>query len=151
MLRIFGLLALTIACVIPLAGNGGEKPKKKIVCPVSGQPVKEASFVAYRGGKVFFCCDNCPNDFKDNTAKFATKANHQLVVTGQAKQGKCPFTGNKLDPETKIDVAGAAICFCCDNCKAKGSAAEGDAQVNLLFSNAAFEKAAFKVGSKKSE
>jgi YHS domain-containing protein len=149
MKRSITCVALALACAIPFAGNAGEKPAKKLLCPVSGQPAKEASFVEYRGGKVFFCCDNCPNAFKDDTAKFAAKANHQLVVTKQAKQGLCPFTGQEVDPSTKINVAGAAICFCCDNCKAKATAAEGAAQVNLLFGNQPFEKAAFKVGKKK--
>jgi len=149
MLRVFALLTLTVACVVPFTGSAGEKPAaKKLVCPVAGRPAKEASFLEYRGGKVFFCCDNCPKAFSGNTEKFATKANHQLVVTGQAKQGKCPFTGNALDAETKIVVAGAAICFCCDNCQGKAEAAKGDAQVNLLFANPAFEKAVFKVSSK---
>jgi len=150
MLRVFALLTLTVACVVPFTGSAGEKPTaKKLVCPVAGRPAKEASFVEYRGGKVFFCCDNCPTAFSNNTEKFAAKANHQLVVTAQAKQGQCPFTGGPLNADTKIVVAGAAICFCCENCQGKAEAAKGDAQVNLLFGNAPFEKAAFKVGGKK--
>lgn len=151
MKRTCALVILGVACAIPFTGNAGEKPAKKLLCPVSGQPAKEASFVEYRGGKVFFCCDNCPNAFKENTEKFSAKANHQLVVTKQAKQGLCPFTGQELDPETKIQAAGAAICFCCDNCKAKATSAEGAAQITLLFANGPFEKAAFKVGKKKSK
>ena len=65
---------------------------------------KAANAVDYKGGKVFFCCMNCPKAFAADTAKFAAKANHQLVATGQAKQAKCPFTGEDVDTATKITV-----------------------------------------------
>lgn len=107
---------------------------------------KAANAVDYRGGKVFFCCMNCPKAFSADTAKFAAKANHQLVATGQAKQAKCPFSGEDIDAGTKIDVAGASVAFCCDMCKAKAS--ESKEQVELIFNDKAFEKAGFKVAKK---
>jgi hypothetical protein len=65
------------------------------------------------------------------------------VATGQARQEKCPFSGEDIDTNTKITVEGAAVCFCCDMCKAK--AQESKEQVELIFNDKAFEKAAFKV------
>jgi len=104
---------------------------------------KAANAVDYKGGKVFFCCMNCPKAFSADTAKFAAKANHQLVLTGQAKQEKCPFTGEDIDTNTKITVNGAAVCFCCDMCKAK--AQEAKDQVETIFNDKAFDKGGFKV------
>ena len=104
---------------------------------------KAATGVDYKGGKVFFCCMNCPKAFAADTAKFAAKANHQLVATGQAKQEKCPFSGEAIDAGTKITVNGASVAFCCDMCKAKAS--ESKEQVELIFNDKAFEKAGFKV------
>jgi len=100
--------------------------------------------VSYKGGKVFFCCDNCPKKF--DAEKNATAANHQLVQSGQAKQAKCPLSGGDLNPDTKIKVAGAEVSFCCNMCKGKVNDAKGDAQIEMVFSNKAFEKAGFKVG-----
>src|SRR5260221_5220632 len=62
-----------------------------IKCPVAGtKAAKAGTEVDYKGGKVFFCCDNCPKAFAADKAKFAEKANHQLAATKQAKQVKCP-------------------------------------------------------------
>ena len=85
--------------------------------------------------------------FKADTAKYATKANHQLVETKQAKLTACPLTGGKLNPETKIQVAGLDVCFCCNNCKGKVEKAKGDEQLDLVFGDKAFEKG-FKVEKK---
>ena len=118
-------------------------------CPVSGGKVKEASTVAYKGGKVYFCCDNCPKKFSADTAKFANKANHQLVVTRQMRCVKCPISGGELNKETTIRVAGARVQFCCNKCKAKAEAAKGDEQVAMLFSDAALKKGFKAVKAKK--
>jgi YHS domain-containing protein len=115
-----------------------------VKCVVAGQKdAKAANSVDYKGGKVFFCCQNCPKAFAGDTAKFAASANHQLVATGQAKQVACPFSGEATDSSTKIKVAGAEVCFCCDMCKAK--AEESKEQIALIFSDKAFDKG-FKVG-----
>jgi hypothetical protein len=118
---------------------------------------KESKFVDYKGGKVFFCCDNCPKGFAkkvkgDNVDKVvAAKGNCQLVATGQAKQAKCPFTGGKVNTDTAIQVAGAKIAFCCENCQGKAKKMEGEDQVVALFGDKAFKKAGFKVGHEKTE
>jgi YHS domain-containing protein len=116
-----------------------------VKCVVAGsKDAKAANAVDYKGGKVFFCCMNCPKAFKADTKKFAAKANHQLVATGQAKQAKCPLTGEEVDASTAIEVSGAKIAFCCNMCK--GKAEKSKEQIELLFNDKAFEKAGFKVG-----
>ena len=115
-----------------------------VKCPISGKAAKDGTEVAHNGGKVFFCCQNCPKKFQEETAKFAAKANFQLVATGQAKEVKCPIKGKKLNPATAIDVAGTEICFCCPGCKKKALATTGDEQIELIFNQEAFAKA-FKV------
>jgi YHS domain-containing protein len=109
--------------------------------------------VDYKGGKVYFCCDNCPKGFatkiKAGDKVVAAKGNKQLVETGQAKQAKCPFTGGPM--KEKLTVAGAEIQFCCNNCKGKAEKMEGDEQVVAIFGDEAFKKAGFKVGEEKSE
>lgn len=111
-------------------------------------PAKAANGVEYKGAQVYFCCQNCPKAFKADTAKFAAKANHQLALTGQAKQEACPFSGEAIDADTAIKVDGASVAFCCGNCKAK--AEKSDDKIALLFEDKAFDKA-FKVAGEKKE
>lgn len=110
---------------------------------------KAEKSVDYRGGKVFFCCDNCPKAFAKKIEAgdkvVAAKANAQLVATGQAKQSNCPISGAPLNEEQTIKVAGAAISFCCPDCKAKVMNMEGDEQLLAAFGDEAFKKAGFVV------
>ena len=143
------LAALGVAALVFSATLYAEDKKDALAaarCPVSGKEVKADQTVDYKGGKVYFCCENCPKAF--DAKKHGAKANHQLVVTGQAKQAKCPIAGRDLNPATKITVAGADVCFCCNNCKGKAEKASGDEQISLIFGDAAFEKGGFKVGKK---
>jgi YHS domain-containing protein len=138
-----GLAFVAVASLIAAEGVKLEGVK----CVVAGsKAASEKNAVDYKGGKVFFCCQNCPKAFEKDTAKFAAKANAQLVATGQAKQEKCPLSGGALNKDTKISVAGADICFCCEKCQAK--AKESTDQVEFLFNDKAFEKAGFKVSAK---
>ena len=141
-------------CLMLVAGFVvAEEAKKEAAkfeqkCVVSGAAAKEDKTVDYKGGKVYFCCEKCPKAFANDTAKYATKANHQLVATGQAKQAKCPLTGGKLNAEKTVKVSGVEVQFCCEKCQGKVAAATGDDQVALVFSDAAFEKAGFAVPKK---
>ena len=131
-----GMLAFT-------AARAAEEEKKEveIKCPVSGQPINKEKKLAYKEAEVFFCCDNCPKAFAKDTAKHSTKANHQLVLTEQFEQTKCPITGQKLNPEQMTSVADVEVQFCCGNCKGKVEKAEGDDQIALVFADKAFDKA----------
>ena len=130
-----------------------------IKCVLNGNAAAkdvDGSSVDYKGGKIYFCCTNCPKAFTEKVVSadnpdpvLAARGNAQLVATKQAKQAKCPFTGGPL--KTELTVAGATIRFCCDNCKSKASKLEGDEQLIALFGDAAFKKAAFTVGGEKEE
>ncbi len=140
-------LAVAAVAVFATAYAADEIKIEGIKCVVAAtKDAKADNSVDYKGGKVFFCCMNCPKAFKADTAKFAAKANHQLVATKQAKQVACPFTGEAVDAATKIKVEGAEVAFCCDMCKGKAEASKD--QINLIFADKAFDKG-FKVGEKK--
>ncbi len=110
---------------------------------------KAEKSVDYKGGKVFFCCSNCPKGFaKKIEAKdelTAAKGNAQLVATKQATQTKCVFSGGPAKDGTEVTVAGAAIKFCCNNCQAKAKKMSGDEQLLALIGDAAYKKGGFKV------
>ena len=149
MRRISLVASLALFAFISSVFAEDAKKEFKATCPVAKtKAAKEDKSVEYKGGKVYFCCGGCPDAFKKDTAKYATRANMQLVQTGQAKEVKCPLTGGDLNPATKIKVGDVEVCFCCDKCKGKTEALKGDEQLELVFSDKAFDKG-FKVGSKK--
>jgi YHS domain-containing protein len=145
------LLVLAVATAMLLPRLTAEEKDKLngAKCPVGGtKAAKAESSADYRGAKVYFCCDNCPKAFAKDTAKHANKANHQLAQTGQAKQEKCPLSGNDLNKEATTDVAGVKVAFCCNDCKGTVEKAEGDKKLELVFADKPFDKA-FKVEKKK--
>jgi YHS domain-containing protein len=42
-------------------------------CPVSGKPIKAEQVVEYKGKKVYFCCEHCPEAFNKDPEKFVAK------------------------------------------------------------------------------
>jgi YHS domain-containing protein len=146
MKRFIALIA-TVAFVATASLYGAEKVKLDgVKCPVSGKAVKAEHAVAYKGGKAYFCCPNCPKAFAGNTAKFAAKANHQLYATGQFTLVACPLTKKTLNTATKVEIGGKAVSFCCNGCKGKVTKAED--KIALVFADAAFAKG-FKVAKAK--
>lgn len=134
-------LLVALAVAVPAMAFFADEPKlDDIKCPVSGAPVKADNKVEYKGASVFFCCDKCPTAFKENTEKFAEKANAQLVATGQAEQTACPLSGRPVDDTKAATVSGASVAFCCGNCLGKIEGSEDAEKLTLCFSPAAFEK-----------
>lgn len=149
-------LATLVACAmlvgVSISADKEKVDLKDVKCPVSGKAINPDAKVAYRGGDVYFCCNNCPKAFEKNTAKFAAKATHQLASTKQIEQEKCPISGRDLNPETALKVQGVEVAFCCNNCRGKVEKAEGDEQLELAFGEKAkgWEKAKEKKDEKKS-
>jgi YHS domain-containing protein len=104
-------------------------------CPVSGKAVDASKTVDFNGGKVAFCCENCPKAFSADTKKFAGKANMQLVQSGQLKQVSCPLTGKPCAADKSVEVGGVKVGLCCGGCVAKASKSTGDDLVNLIFAD----------------
>ncbi len=140
-----GCVALLVASVMAEDKKEEGVKLEGVKCIVAGnKPANGAKSVEYKGAKVFFCCDGCPEAFKKDTAKFASKANMQLVATGQAKQVACPLSGGKLNDATAIKVGTVEVKFCCEKCQGKAKDAKDAEQLELIFSDKAFDKG-FKV------
>ena len=104
---------------------------------------------AFEGGKVFFCCGNCPKTFDGKVGKseaLRAKARAQLIATGQASQGKCPISGGPAKAGTEVVVGGAKVRFCCKNCQGKVAGLSGDKQLITALGDKASKKAKVKVG-----
>ena len=130
------VLAVSGLVMIGSLRAADEKPSlEKVTCPVSGKAVTAEFTVKYEGAKVYFCCENCPKAFAKDTKKFATKANHQLVLTGQAVQVACPISGEEVDEEVTVEVAGVKVAMCCEKCEAKAKKTTGNEQLELIFAS----------------
>jgi hypothetical protein len=149
--KLSAILVAVSACCFALALQAEDKEEKyQAKCPVSGKDAIDTVAVAYKDAKVYFCCPGCPGAFEKDTAKYAAKANQQLVGTKQAVAVKCPIAGRPINAATAIDVQGVKVAFCCNNCKGKAAKASGDEQLELVFGDAAFKKG-FEVKKKESK
>jgi hypothetical protein len=135
----FSLTAVIVASLC--FGLTVKAAEPELSCPVSKHPASKDHAVSYKDGKVFFCCDDCPKAFEANTKKFSRAANAQLVASGQYKEVKCPFSGQKLNPETAVEVAGVKVTFCCEKCQAKATKANKEERVKMVFADKVFDKA----------
>ena len=141
-MRILSLLAVAAAMTAGVAlADHHEEKKAKAMCPVMDRPINKEFSADYKGGTVYFCCAKCVDKFKADSEKYAMKANHQLVATGQAEQKACPLTGGKLNPEKTVMVSGVEVEFCCGNCQGKVTKADDKQKMEMVFSDKAFEKA----------
>jgi YHS domain-containing protein len=146
----FSLLVVALGFALTSVYAADEVKLDGVKCIVNAKAAAKADKSRdYKDGKVYFCCDNCPKKFDSDQKAFAEKANAQLVQTEQAKQGKCPLSGQDLNKDTQITVAGAKIAFCCNMCKGKVEKASDEEKLKLCFSDEAWKKADFKVEKKK--
>lgn len=122
-----------VALVVANSLRAADAPALK--CPVSGKAVDASKTVDFNGGKVAFCCANCPKAFAADSKKYAGKANLQLVQSGQLKQVNCPLTGKPCAADKSVDVAGVKVGLCCGGCVAKASKVSGDELITLIFSD----------------
>ena len=70
-------------------------------------------------------------------AKYTSRANYQLVVTGQAREVACPFTGKPLNPNVPtVRVYGLDVGFCCHACHQTAANADMLTRLDLIFGDA---------------
>ncbi|REK23031.1 MAG: hypothetical protein DWQ42_16030 [Planctomycetota bacterium] len=143
MIGFFAAFALGAFSLVALADS--EPQLEGLKCPISKQAIDAEQFVEHNGGKVYFCCENCPGAFSKDNEDHVARANHQLVASHQATQAKCPISGGNTKDNQSVEVEGVTVNFCCKNCKAKVNGEEGDARLKLVFNADAFAKA-FVVG-----
>lgn len=144
-------LALAVCASLAFAEGVSLEGVKCIMAP---KDAKEANAADWKEGKVYFCCGGCKGKFekmtKEEKEKMAAKSNSQLVATKQYEQKACPLSGGDLNPEATLEVAGAQVAFCCNNCKGKVEKMKGEEQVETVFGEKAFKTAKYsKVEAKK--
>lgn len=163
MTRVPYIPTLAAFAAVVFAGNTGRAcdppqigdKKPAFFCPVAGLPETKACgcvggycslrptkdlTALHKGATLQFCCARCVKMFKDDAAKFAVAANHQLVATNQAKQVKCPLTGEKVDASVILEVAAINVAFASEECKKKIADAKPAERANLVFGEQAFAR-----------
>ncbi len=156
MIHRFGWLAvlLGVACCFPAAFADDEKketaekpeksekeePKFAAKCPVSGADAKKEQSAKYKEKDVYFCCEKCKAAFEADSAKYSTKANHQLVQTRQFRQTQCPLSGGKVNKEESAKIDGVKVTFCCEKCKGAIEGSTEEEQLTKVFADEVFAK-----------
>ena len=132
------VLSLVITALVAVGGlkaaKEDSKKEFKATCPVADKPAKEENAVELKSGdKVYFCCENCPKEFKKNRAKYTLQVNRQLVETEQVVQVACPLTGKPVNKEQMVDAGEAKVGLCCKGCAGKYAKASDEEKLKLLF------------------
>ena len=142
MFRSFPVVLLGLLLMLGGLLAVGAEPKAAVKpkCPVRGGAIDTSVSADYQGKKVYFCCAKCVKKFEDGTAKYAAKANHQLVVTGQFKQTACPISGKACKASFTSSVGGVQVAYCCNHCRKKVTGTEAKKQLALVFGKK-FDKA----------
>jgi YHS domain-containing protein len=137
-----GLAMLLAAKGFSAADTDASDKKFEATCPVSGKPAGEDHVLELKNGdKVYFCCDNCPKDYKADRKKYALKMHEQLLETHQIAQVACPLTGKPVNKEDMVEMGHAKVGFCCEKCLGKFKEADDEAKLKMVFSAAAMKKA----------
>ena len=142
------LIDMCLVMFTTLAGLNAQEKLTGIKCVVDGEKTALLdTSVQYKEGRVYFCCDSSADAFREDIklngdAQFTTKANHQLILTGQYVQKRCPISGEAIDKNLIVDIAGTKIGFSCDRCYNKvKNAGNLEAKAKLIFAESVFPKA----------
>jgi YHS domain-containing protein len=99
----------------PAAPTAAAAMKPQTMCPVMGAKINKAIFVDYQGQRVYFCCNDCPAQFKADPEKYFAKIAAEGVVL-ESVQTKCPVTGKDVNKTVFVDYKGRRVYFCCPGC-----------------------------------
>ena len=113
-----------------------KKPKEfKATCPVLGEPAAQDAMVMYRGKKLYFCCQSCPDIFNVTPNVYSTAVHLQWFQTEQIAQVACPLKGHGLDDvlSVAVEVGGVKVKVCCAGCAKKLKLLKGDKKVAAVF------------------
>lgn len=137
-----------LVCMFAVDGPVGDSIKAiqvnlaGIKCIVSGKPATSQYFAKFKNRKIYFDCNTSRLKFETNRNEFATKANHQLVITGQYVQTRCPIQSATISASSSsIQIAGVKIRTCCVECLSKLTDDKTVLQqIDFLFADRQFDK-----------
>jgi len=83
------LLVLALILGILAAGVGlAADPRPQTVCPVLGGNIDRKVYVDYQGERIFFCCQGCDAEFRQNPEKYMKKIQEQGITLEKSPAAK---------------------------------------------------------------
>ncbi len=76
----FGVMVLTWALILTLAGAAPAQGKAQTTCPVLGGNLDRNVYVDYKGQRIYFCCKGCDAEFTKDPEKYLKKMQDQGVT-----------------------------------------------------------------------
>ncbi len=115
-LALLAMLALSFTGLVTHAEEKEEKKESKVqsTCPVSGGELDKANFVDYKGYRIYFCCNACPEEFKKAPEKHLKALLDEKVELEKAPdkpQELCIVSGKKVDKSIFADHNGYRVYF----------------------------------------
>src|SRR3954469_11359617 len=102
------VLCLLMACSYTFAADSAKDSKKKEeskpinkICPVEGGDVDPEVTTVYKGKKIGFCCDSCPDKFKKDPAKYMAIVDKELAKDKKKDKDKDAKKDEKKDDAKK--------------------------------------------------
>jgi len=85
------LLVLVLVLVLGIfaAGAGlAADPRPQTVCPVLGANIDKKVYVDYQGERIYFCCQGCDAEFRQNPEKYMKKIQEQGITLEKSPEAK---------------------------------------------------------------
>lgn len=119
------------------APSAQAKDSKLPLCPVMDEPVDFTVMTMTDDGPVYFCCESCIKKLQKDPAKYASKVAAQRAALARLEriQVRCPVSDHEIDGQTKAEIDGQTIYFCCEDCipKYKASPARYKARLEASY------------------
>ena len=65
------MAAVLLACAVLFAGTAWAKPQE--TCPIMGGAINKSVYTDYKGKRVYFCCNGCPQAFLKEPDQYITQ------------------------------------------------------------------------------
>jgi YHS domain-containing protein len=83
------LLVLALVLGILAAGAGlAADPKPQTLCPVLGGNIDQNVYADHQGNRIYFCCQGCDAEFRQNPEKYMKKLQEQGVTLEKSPAAK---------------------------------------------------------------
>ena len=142
-----------LACLLVVAAPVSAQQHPGVKCIVDGDLQCRVQYsVEFGQGQVFFGSKAGVNLFQTKVVRqielgqqpeqaLVLKANHQLALTNQVQQQRCPVTGDLINNEHELLIAGVRVFFHDGAAKEKMQAAESTwHRAQQVFASEAFAK-----------
>jgi YHS domain-containing protein len=86
-----------------------------------GGKIDEDIHLDHEGRRVYFCCEACTEEFKEDPQKYIARLDAQLLEQALRclPQQTCPVMGGKINEDIHTEHEGRRVYFCCEACTGK--------------------------------